>query len=187
VLFTADNGATREPRAGLNGQPATAGNNAPFRGNKFSAFDGGMHVPMIMQWPDQIPKGQVRHTLGNHVDLLPTFLTAAGVPLPRDRTLDGFDAIPMAVSDAPSRHDAIFWSAAGQLAVRRGPWKLVKNGRTFDGTPAGAQPLTGDDALFLSNLDEDPGESRNLRRQNPKIVDELDTLAEQWLKDVKNR
>jgi arylsulfatase A-like enzyme len=187
VLFTADNGATREPRAGLNGQPATAGNNAPFRGHKFSAFDGGMHVPMIMNWLGVIPNGEVRGTLGNHVDVLPTLLTAAGVPLPRDRTLDGFDAIPMAASGAPSRHDAIFWSSGGQLAVRRGSWKLVKNGRIFDGTPAGAQPLAGEDSLFLSNLDEDPGESRNLRRQNPKIVDELDTLAEQWLKDVKNR
>ena len=58
VLFTADNGATREARAGLDGKPATAGNNAPFRGNKFSAFDGGMHVPMIMNWPGVIPKGE---------------------------------------------------------------------------------------------------------------------------------
>src|SRR5437762_2205872 len=46
VMCTADNGATREARAGLNQQPASAGDNAPFRGNKFSVFDGGMHVPM---------------------------------------------------------------------------------------------------------------------------------------------
>ena len=59
VFFTGDNGATREQRAGLNQKPATAGNNQPFRGNKFSAFDGGMHVPMIMNWPGVIPKGQV--------------------------------------------------------------------------------------------------------------------------------
>src|SRR5207248_7625602 len=82
VFFSADNGATREPRAGLNQKPASAGNNAPFRGNKFSAFDGGMHVPAIMSWPGVIPQGKVRTEIGNHVDLLPTICKAAGAPLP---------------------------------------------------------------------------------------------------------
>jgi arylsulfatase A-like enzyme len=185
VLFTADNGATREPRAGLNQKPPTAGNNAPFRGYKFSAFDGGMHVPMLMSWPGTIPKGQVRRQIGNHVDLLPTICTAAGAPVPTDRTMDGFNALPTAASAARSAHDAIFWSSDGQLAVRRGSWKLVKNGKTFDGTPQGPKPLAGDDALFLSNVDQDPGESKNLRHQNPAMVDELLTLAEKWLEDVK--
>jgi arylsulfatase A-like enzyme len=185
VFFTADNGATREPRAGLNQQPAKGGDNRPFRGNKFSAFDGGMHVPMVMSWPGVIPKGQVLPQVGNHVDLLPTICRAAGAQVPADRTMDGFDALPMAVSREASRHDAIFWSSQGQLAVRRGSWKLVQNGKIFDGTPGGARPLEGDDALFLSNLDQDPGESKNLRRQNPAIVDQLLTLAEKWLADVK--
>ncbi len=187
VFFTADNGATREARAGLNQQPAKAGDNRPFRGNKFSVFDGGMHVPMIMNWPGTIPRGRLRREIGNHVDLLPTICTAAGVPVPADRTMDGFDALPMAVSGAASKHDAIFWSSGGQLAVRRGSWKLVKDGKTFDGAPRDAQPLTGDDALFLSNVDEDPGESRNLRRQHPELVDQLLTLAEKWLGDVNRR
>jgi arylsulfatase A-like enzyme len=185
VLFSADNGATREPRAGLDGKPATAGNNAPFRGNKFSAFDGGMHVPMAMRWPGVIPKGQVIRELGSHLDLLPTICKTAGAALPGDRTLDGHDALPMAAAGAKSQHDAIYWSSGGQLAVRRGPWKLVRNGKTFDGTPEGNKPLTGDDALFLSNVEQDPGESRNLRHENATVTDELLTLAEQWAQRVK--
>jgi arylsulfatase A-like enzyme len=184
VFFTADNGATRESRAGLNQKPATAGSNLPFRGNKFSAFDGGMHVPMIMSWPGTIPNGQVLSPIGNHLDLLPTICTAADVPVPADRTIDGFDALPLALAGAPSKHEAIFWSSGGQLAVRRGSWKLVKNGRTFDGVPGGAKPLEGEDALFLSNVDEDPSESKNLRRQNPALLDELLTMAEKWLNNV---
>ena len=184
VFFSADNGATREARAGLDQKPATAGDNAPFRGNKFSAFDGGMHVPMVMSWPGVIPKGQVLSQVGSHVDVLPTIARAASVALPVDRTFDGFDALPMAMSQARFTHEAIFWSSGGQLAVRRGNWKLVKNGKTFDGTAAGTQPLAGDDALFLSNLAADPGESKNLRHEYPALADELDTLAEQWLKRV---
>jgi arylsulfatase A-like enzyme len=91
----------------------------------------------------------------------------------------------VAISSAASRHDAIFWFSQGQLAVRRGSWKLVKGGKTFDGTPEGAKALEGDDAVFLSNVDQDPGESNNLRHQNPALTDELLTLAEKWLVDVK--
>ena len=185
VFFSADNGATREARAGLNQKPATAGNNAPFRGNKFSAFDGGMHVPMIMSWPGVIRAGGVVREVGSHLDILPTICGAVGVSPPRDRTMDGFDALPLAAAGSKSRHDAIFWSSGGQLAVRRGPWKLVKDGKTFDGTPDGSKPLTGDDALFLSNLDEDPGEKTNLRHRFPQIADELSTAMSQWAADVK--
>ena len=152
--------------------------------NKFSAFDGGMHVPMIMSWPGTIPKGQVRHTVGSHLDLLPTICKAAGVEPPRDRTLDGADALPMAVSGAASPHEAIFWSSQGQTAVRRGDWKLVINGKTFDGSPDGNKALTGDDALFLSNVADDPGESKNLRHQHPEILDDLQTRVELWSKQV---
>jgi arylsulfatase A-like enzyme len=185
VFFSADNGATREARAGLNQKPATAGNNAPFRGYKFSAFDGGMHVPMAMSWPGVIPKGQVLRQIGSHLDVLPTIVKAAGAPA--KRTIDGADALPIAASGAKSSHEAIYWSQAGQLAVRRGPWKLVKNGRTYDGTPDGNKPLTGDDALFLSNLEEDPGESKNLRHVDARVADELETMAEAWLKSVAER
>ena len=92
--------------------------------------------------------------------------------------------LPMAVSNAGSKHDAIFWSSGGQLAVRRGNWKLVRNGKTFDGTPEGSQALQGDDLCSSRMWREDPGESRNLRHQNPALTDELLTAAEKWLADV---
>ena len=62
------------------------------------------------------------------------------------------------------------------------------NGRVYDRTPDGHKPLTGDDAVWLSNLDEDPGESRNVRRANATLVDELMTDLYRWRdrQDVKN-
>jgi arylsulfatase A-like enzyme len=183
IFFASDNGATREARAGLNQQPARAGSNLPFRGNKFSLFDGGIHVPAIMSWPGTIPAGQVIHEVGAHIDLLPAICKAAAVPVPSDRTIDGRDVLPMVTSKAKSLHDAVFWAMGGQLAVRRGKWKLVKGGNLADGTPGGR--LQGDDAVFLSNLEEDPGESRNRRRDEPVLADELDTLAQRWLEEVK--
>jgi hypothetical protein len=37
----------------------------------------------------------------------------------------------------------------------------------------------------LSDVDEDPGESKSLRHENSAVTDELLTAAEKWLEDVK--
>ena len=95
--------------------------------------------------------------------------------------------MPLATANARSTHEALFWSSGGQLAVRRGKWKLVKDGKLFDGSPDGDKSMAGEDALFLSNLEEDPAESANLRRRFPAIVDELATLMQKWAEEVKQR
>lgn len=117
-------------------------------------------------------------------DILPAICHAAGVEVPQDRIIDGRNALPMATSRAKSPHGPIFWANGEQLAVRRGQWKLVIDGITYDRTPDARKPLQGEDALFLSDLEKDPGESRNLRRQNPELVDELATIAHKWRQEV---
>src|SRR5690242_4804104 len=95
IHYQADNGATREARAGLGGQPGKAGSNGILRGNKFSLFDGGMHVPAIMSWPKVIPAGQKIQEIAIAMDVLPTFCKAAGAKVPTDRTYDGADILPV--------------------------------------------------------------------------------------------
>ncbi len=180
IFLLGDNGATTERRAGLNQEFATAGRNTPFRGYKFSAFDGGMHVPALVNWPGHIPGGRRIDPIVMTADILPTVAQLAGVKLPDDRTFDGRDIWPVLTADAPSPHQHVAWAQGPQLAIRKGKWKLVLNGVTHDRTPAGQKPLEGEDAVFLSDLDRDPGESQNLRRQHPEVVDELQTLLSQW-------
>ncbi len=185
IIFVGDNGATVEKRAGLNQEFATAGQNGVFRGFKFSLFDGGMHVPATMSWPARIPAGQKLTEQVMSMDILPTVCRATGTPVPAGAKFDGSDILDVVTTKAKSPHQALFWSQAKQLAVRRGKWKLVINGQLYDRSPEGNRPLTGEDALFLSNLEEDPGETKNLRRANPNIVDELATLVQQWSTTLK--
>ncbi|HMJ60822.1 MAG TPA: sulfatase-like hydrolase/transferase [Bryobacteraceae bacterium] len=179
IFLLGDNGATTERRAGLNQEIATAGHNTPFRGYKFSAFDGGMHVPALVNWPGHLP-GRRIDPIVMTADILPTVAQLAGAKLPDDRTFDGRDIWPVLTGNAPSPHQHVAWAQGPQLAIRKGKWKLVLNGVTHDGTPAGQKPLEGEDAVFLSDLDRDPGESQNLRRRHPEVVDELQTLLSQW-------
>jgi arylsulfatase A-like enzyme len=181
IFFGADNGATREPRAGLNQQTATAGRNTPFRGYKFSLFDGGMHVPGLMSWPAVIRQPRVSAQIGSHMDLVPTLLNAAKANVPAD--LDGVNLLEAVREPRLVERPPLFWSSWGQLAVRRGDWKLVKNGVLAE-TGAHRKPLGGDDSLFLSNLESDPGESKNLRHQHSELARELENAAEAWLKTL---
>ncbi len=176
IFLVGDNGATTEKRAGLNQQYATAGDNGVYRGFKFSLFDGGMHVPAVMSWPARL-RGGVRN---REVVMSMEFCRPCRAIGATASGLDGSDILDVTAGTAKSPHEAIYWSQGGQLAVRRGRWKLVINGRTFDRSPEGSNPLPGDDAMFLSNLESDPQETKNLRRLHPNLADELATLAARW-------
>ncbi|MEP6536566.1 MAG: sulfatase-like hydrolase/transferase [Bryobacteraceae bacterium] len=182
LFFLADNGATREARAGLDGKPATAGDNGVRRGFKFSAFDGGIHVPAIVSWPGVIQPGKVSEQLGSHFDVLPTILELTGAR--PAKPLDGVSLLSVLKGGAVKPRPPLFWASQGQLAMRKENWKLVVKGFAADGTPDGAKPLTGEDAVFLSDLAQDPGESTNLRLINPKVVDEMMTAAEAWKREI---
>lgn len=186
IFVLGDNGATRERRAGLNQQPATAGRNTPYRGFKFSTFDGGIHVPALVNWPGKVPEGKFLEELVMTADILPTVCHLAGAQMPMDRTIDGRNIWPVLTEGASSPHEYICWTNGPQLAIRRNNWKLVMHGIVHDGTAAGERPLQGDDAIFLSNLDEDPGETVNLRHKYPNVADELQTLAQQWRESVQS-
>jgi arylsulfatase A-like enzyme len=184
IFLLGDNGATTEKRAGLNQNIATAGRNGVFRGFKFSTFDGGMHVPALVNWPGRIPAGKIIDPVLMTADILPTICHVTGAAVPADRTLDGRNIWPVLTEGAASPHEFVAWAEGPQLAIRKGNWKLVLNGIVHDGTPEGEKPLEGEDAVFLSDVSRDPGESKNLRRAHPEVVDELRTLLERWRKEV---
>lgn len=185
VFFVADNGATTEPRAGLNQQPATAGDNGVYRGFKFSLFDGGMHVPGIMSWPARIKAGQVSPELAMTMDIAPTIWQAAGVPPEAGYVVDGRDILPVAAKGAKSPHGTIFWENGQQSAARKGRWKLVLKGNEYGRTAETRGELNGDNAVWLSDLEADPSERRNLRHAHPEIADELQSAIHAWKEDTR--
>jgi arylsulfatase A-like enzyme len=180
IFLLGDNGATTEKRAGLGQNVATAGKNSPFRGYKFSVFDGGMHVPGLVNWPGHVPQGKKIDQLVMTADILPTICHLSSTPAPADRRLDGHNMWPVITQGAASPHEFVAWSSGPQLAIRKGKWKLVVNGIDHDGTAKGEKSLEGEDSVFLSNVETDPGERRNLRRAQPDVLDELQTLLHRW-------
>jgi len=176
LFFSSDNGPSTESRNYLDGTEDLyyGGSAGLFRGHKASLFDGGLREPAILAYPARIPGGQVTGELGAMIDVLPTLFDLAGLPAIPDGEIDGVSVAAVATEGKPSPRDRIFWKYNEQLAVRRGRWKLVRNGK-LDFTRAAADPV------HLSDLAADPGERINLRDRYPGIVAELDDLLRQWL------
>ena len=61
-------------------------------------------------------------------------------------------------------HETLFWSNGPNIAVRQGNWKLVKS---YDNT-------------WLFDLANDIGESRNLAKSKPEIVEQLENAYQEW-------
>ena len=174
VIFQSDHGHSTEERAHRGG-----GNSGPYRGEKFSLFEGGIRVPAIISWPGSLPENGVRDQMATGCDWFPTIADLCKIRQPVHK-LDGKSIVDIIrSSDAESPHQQFHWQSGGgrnkrQWAVRDGSWKLVVNGR-------GAKNVEGE---FLSNLAEDITETRNQAENHPQILKRLTELHERWLKDL---
>lgn len=181
IHFQSDNGPSRETRNWLDGTPDPyyGGSAGRLKGHKFSLYEGGIRVPGLLSWPARIPAGQVISEPAAAMDVFPTFLRAAGGD-PARYELDGRDLLPMVADGQPSPHGSLFWEMNDQTAVRRGPWKLVLNGRLVEGAPP-------EDAVHLANLAEDVGERHNLVATHAGLAESLRREAEGWRQSIEDR
>lgn len=139
VIFTSDNGGA--------GAAGLADLNSPLRGWKSTFFDGGIRVPMFVQWPARLKPG-VTATPVAHVDIFATALKAAGMEPLADKPIDGIDLAAIAAgTTTPDR--ILFWRSGGYSAVLKGDWKLQRVTR----------PEPKD---MLYDLATDPGERADL-------------------------
>lgn len=181
VVFQADHGHSTEVRTFGGG-----GDSGPYRGAKFSLFEGGIRVPAIVSWPGKIPAGEIRDQLITGCDWVPTVVALSG--LKDDGEYDGRDISSVIHdNDAKTPHEMFHWQSGGgaqtpQWAVRRGDWKLIGNPRD---TSEGAEQLKI--SRFLVNLSETVDERTNHAQQRPEIVAELEELHRKWARNVNDR
>ena len=176
IFFQADNGATREVRASSYGKPYAGGSNGSQRGYKLGLFDGGMHVPAILRAPGRVTPGKVWERPMISMDLLPTFLEIANPGGAKPAGIDGHDIIPVLRGEMKP-HETLFWSFNKGRAVRVGDWKLIENPPQFPDEEVKEQ-------YWLSNLEADPSEKRNLAGSEPERVREMTRQIRAWERSV---
>lgn len=185
VVFTSDNG----PWLSYGDH---AGSSGPLREGKGTMFDGGCRESTLMWWPGTIPAGSVCSTPAMTIDILPTVAELIGAKLP-DHKIDGKSIVNLVTGkNDKSPQEAYYFYYGQQLqAIRMGKWKLhFPHGyRTMAGRPGGtggiptkySQAKIG---LSLFNLEEDIGESTDVKAKHPKVVSKMQALGQAMRKEL---
>lgn len=184
VIFTSDNGPWSNFQENLrkrhDGEIAW-GSSGPLREAKGSTYEGGLRVPCIARWPGKVPASRVSAAIFATIDFLPTFGKLAGYNVPRDRIIDGVDQTDLLLgkSERGAREVFHYFSQNELHGVRQGPWKLIlPNRKVFYGYVKDR----GSNEAELYQLENDIGETKNVARENPAVVERLTALAKsfQW-------
>jgi arylsulfatase len=207
VIFMSDNGPFLS-------YGEHAGSAAPLREGKLTTFEGGVRVPFIARWPGRVPKGRVSPEPFMAIDLMPTLTELVGGKPPErkidGRSVKG---LLLDEPGARTPHETFFFYSGSELqAVRSGPWKLHfahtylttaaepgRNGKPSNWgklapksiTQSGVEGIASRHGyrvekigLSLFNLDDDPGERRNIAVAHPDIVERLSRAAEGMRRDL---
>ena len=187
IVFTTDNGAefTKDKKQKFNngqdlsegyGGYYSVGESGGLKGKKRSLFAGGIRVPFIVRWPGVVPAGKVdKDSVVTAVDLLPTFLDVAGVPLPEGYKPDGESALSAFKGESFTRTQPIYWEWRGgdnqdytwpSSAVRDGKWKLLVNKERK--------------LVELYDLENDWAEKTDVASKYPEVVQKLSDQLQNW-------
>lgn len=186
VVFSTDNGPefTRDEAHKYHGKDKSSGfggyysvgETGGLKGKKRSLFAGGIRVPLIVRWPGVVPAGKTdTMSIITAVDLLPTFLDVAVVPLPSEFEPDGQSAFSAFKGEPWNRTKPIFWEWRGgdnqdftwpSIGIHDGKWKLLVNKE---------RNLTE-----LYNLENDWSEKHNVLADHPKVAQRLSEKLAAW-------
>ena len=160
VIFTSDNGGLT-----LNGITS----NYPLRGGKSFAYEGGTRVPFIASWANKIKPNQSCDSRIIGMDIYPTILAAAGLPLDYQQHIDGKNLLPVLLGEKPLDNRALYFhfphythATSPFSSIIDNDFKLIRYYNDAEGRYA------------LFNLKEDISEENDLSKTRPDLVKALD-------------
>ncbi len=200
IVFCSDNGPNPREKA----------NCLPYRGEKWSALEGGTRVPCIISWPGKIPAAKVYPGLTSAMDLMPTLTEACGIDWQSKSKgmgqpkIDGLSVWQSlhGKADHP-RNELLYWHGMEPepQSIRVGEWKLFFDRRNaFEGS--GTSRKTKEQAAkiapyleglkedqpnppILFNVADDPGETVDLSEEFPDKVKALQQRSQLLMKQIK--
>jgi len=166
VIFTSDNGGTRQYTA-------------PLKGSKGELYEGGIRVPLVVAWPVIAQPGSTSDVPVASIDLYPTLLDLSGAAAPTRQPLAGISWAAILRGGPPPERRRLFWHfpcyvgrATPSSAVREGDFKLVEF-------------FEDGGHVELYNLRDDPGERRDLASLEPARSKALAATLHAWQRETR--
>ena len=143
--------------------------NSPFKWYKQNTHEGGVHVPLVIHWPNGVSDeqtGSLRNQFINVSDIVPTIYELIGVTAPEQ--IKGFEQMPITGHsfadvlddpETPPTNTLQYFEQSGSRALIAGEWKAVckhENGADFDTEPWELYLLADDMSECVDLADEQP-------------------------------
>jgi len=159
VFFLSDNGGPEKNNGSDNGA---------LRAGKGQLFEGGIHVPFAMQWPEKIPSGSIYESAIISFDIFATAIGNSAKPIETKNELDGVNLIPYITGvNKSSPHDYLFWRKfdADNHAIRNNQGEKV---------------VMIKEKSMLFYLDKDISETTNLIHSQKELFKQLEETYQNW-------
>lgn len=159
LIFTSDNGPVISDGYEDGAREACAAHRPahPWRGGKYSLYEGGTRVPFIVHWPGQIAPGTRSDALMCQMDLGRTLASLLGIPVPEGSLRDSENHLPALLGQSATGRKELVLQAfeAPRYALRQGALKYIPPFRRQEEQ--------------LYDLDTDPAEEHNLAPTHPQL------------------
>ncbi len=173
LVFVSDNG----------GSTPIYANNTPLKGSKYTLYEGGIRVPLIISYPKDFKEGKTSNQLVSAMDVLPTICETIGLNTPNN--IDG-KSLKNALIDRPENglhHEYLVWDNNAQTAVKKGKWKYrTANDKAKHNSDY--EMVFMEYGEFLYDLENDIGETTNVANQYPKVFNELKQIHRKWRLEI---
>jgi arylsulfatase A-like enzyme len=163
VVFSSDNGPVVDDGYADNAERDLNGHTpaGPFRGGKYTLWEGGTRMPFIVYWPGHV-RPSTSDALLSQIDLIDCFASLAETIVPPGTASDSLDELSALLGQQPAGRTSLVEQGGGyDIALRKGQWKYIPPGRKR------AEPQ-------LYDLKTDPAETKNIATGHVKLVEQLD-------------
>jgi len=175
VIFSSDNGPAVDDGyqdgavENLNGHTPAG----PYKGGKYSNWEGGTRMPFITYWPGHIKPNTTTAAMLSQVDLLASLAKICHAKVQPDSSPDSVDLSALLLGESDQGRDVLVEQGSGPmtLAIRQGNWKLIPR---FPGVKDTRLPPK----TSLFDLSTDISEEHNIAADHPEKVAELSKLLQ---------
>ena len=187
VIFTSDNGPFWTPELIEKYGHRAAGS---LRGMKADAWEGGHRVPFIARWQGRIKESSINDQTISLTNLLSTCAEMLSIDLHANEGEDSHSIWPLLSGEGTYQSPRAFvhHSSRNYFAIRKNEWKLIMGlGSGGFSKPSIIEPLEGQPAGQLYNLNEDLSESINLYQKYTQKAEELKQIFEGFKVEGRSR
>lgn len=168
IVWASDNGP----------QGNSGGNAGELRGNKGTAFEGGMRVPAIAYWPGHLDGGRQLQSVVTVLDWFPTFIESAGGKVPSDKRIVGHNVMSVLLGADQPAGTSMFMgnytaAQAHSEAAYQWPWKLLRAPTSLVNRQQMPPPAAGEKTVMLFDVAADPNERSDVAAGHPEVVQRL--------------